>query len=798
MADSTFLSNGGQAEKDQSVLIQRYIKDFLDLIVRRKWLIIILTILGLVVGGVLAWMKKDIYRSSTVILVEQQKIHENYVPSVVKGSAAERVSTITQQVLSRTNLQTVIDEFQLFPEVIKTQGYEPVIEGLRKNVKISTKGRRQLEAFTISFGHENPMLAMKITSKLASQYIEGNIKIREQFIEGATNFLEQELASAKEALDEKEKLLSEYKLKYAGELPGQLETNLRTLDRLQGEKIQIQESINAMNVRMELLQKSIHDYESMAGTLREFGNTSFSDPAASTASNPLELRIQEMKRELTKMSGEYTDKYPDVISLKTQIRILEEELAQGPEVSESEEDTIEMDLTTGLEDIDVPVFDPYLSDLNNSKNELKAQVLKMRSRSKRITREMEDLAQRIERTPTREQELLVLERDYGNMRANYQLLHKKRINARMSENLDNRQKGERFRILDPANLPRKPEGLDRQLMVLGGLVGGMGLGFGLAFLLELLSPTFRRSEDVEVSLGLPMLATIPSFQMAYGKTMQMLPETSGPLVGDTLRKNGNGSSNHYFDDEGLRKGKSLFYSAASKPQAFPTQLNLVSKWRPQSVVAEQFRVAATRLDLLGDRPSGNVVLISSALKGEGKTSTASNLAYTLARDLDEPTLVIDCDYKRPNLHNVFVLRHYPGVADYLAGQAPLESCFQKIEDLPLWCMSVGDMDAYPVSLSKLQHISALIDAVRSRYRFIILDGPPILPLADINVLSGLADIVLMIVRSGITPKDVVQKATEMIHGSSPIRLILTDAWSEGVPYYVRHGYSVPYALTHSE
>ncbi|MDH5564891.1 MAG: capsular biosynthesis protein, partial [Nitrospirota bacterium] len=91
----------------------------------------------------------------------------------------------------------------------------------------------------------------------------------------------------------------------------------------------------------------------------------------------------------------------------------------------------------------------------------------------------------------------------------------------------------------------------------------------------------------------------------------------------------------------------------------------------------------------------------------------------------------------------------------------------------------------------------LIESVRSRYRFIILDGPPILPLADINVLSGLADIILMVVRSGATPKDVVQKAAEILHRSKPTRLVLTDAWSEGVPYYVRHGYAAPYSLTSS-
>jgi polysaccharide chain length determinant protein (PEP-CTERM system associated) len=794
MAESTFPITGAQVEKDPSVLIQAYLKDFLDLIVRRKWLIIFFILLGISVGVGLAWMKKDVYRSSTVILVEQQKIHENYVPSVVGGSAAERVSTITQQVLSRTNLQKVIDEFHLFPDVINIQGYEPVIDGLRKNVKIETKGRgNQLEAFTISFAHHDPMMAMKVTSKLASQYIDENIKIREQFIEGATEFLEQELTAAKHVLDEKERLLSEYKLKYAGELPGQLETNLRTLDRLQEEKIQLQESINGLNVRMELLQKSIRDYEAMAGTLMEFSQSSFQGGGASVGGNPVAMRVVELKRELAKMSGEYTDAYPDIVSLKTQIKNLEKELSQHQENIDSIDDG---QAGNEIARIDAPVFDPYLAELMNSRDELKAQIVGLRAQLTRVSKEMQNLEQSIARTPTREQEMLVLERDYGNMRESYQHLHEKRLNAHISENLDKRQKGERFRILDPANLPSKPEGLPRELLALGGLGGGVGLGFGLAFLLDLLSPTFRRSEDVEVSLGFPMLATIPSFQMAYGKSMKMLPGMADSSVGGTGKQNSNGFTN-YFDAEMVGKSKSMFYRESSKVPAFPPQLNLVSKWRPQSVVAEQFRVAATRLDLLGDRPMGNVVLLSSAMKGEGKTSSAVNLAYTLARDLDEPTLVIDCDYKCPNIHNVFTLRPEPGLADYLAGEASLESCFQQISDLPLWGISVGDVTSYPVSLSKLQNVSSLIESVRSRYRFIILDGPPILPLADINILSGLADIVLMVVRSGTTPKDVVQKAVEMLHSSSPTRLILTDAWSQGAPYYVRHGYSTPYSLTSS-
>jgi len=160
-------------DKDPTLVILQYLKDFWGLTVRRKWLILGFVLLGIAVGGVLAWLKVDMYRSETVILVEQQKIPEKFVSSVVGGSLAERVSTMTQLVLSRTNLQKVIDEFHLYTEAIHSQGYEMVIAGLRKNIDIRTKGSGgRIEAFTISFAHRDPTMAMKVTARLASQYID--------------------------------------------------------------------------------------------------------------------------------------------------------------------------------------------------------------------------------------------------------------------------------------------------------------------------------------------------------------------------------------------------------------------------------------------------------------------------------------------------------------------------------------------------------------------------------------------------------------------------------------------------
>ena len=173
MSDSTFPINGTQKEKIHPVRVHSSVKEFLDLAIRRKWLIVIFILLGLVVGGGLAWIKRDVYRSSAVIIVAQPKNQERSAPSVGGNNVPESVLTVTQKVLSRTNLQKVIDEFHLSKDHVKTHGYEPVIESLRKNIKIESKGPggpegsgKQIEALTISFAHHDPMTAMNVTLKI--------------------------------------------------------------------------------------------------------------------------------------------------------------------------------------------------------------------------------------------------------------------------------------------------------------------------------------------------------------------------------------------------------------------------------------------------------------------------------------------------------------------------------------------------------------------------------------------------------------------------------------------------------
>ena len=212
--------------------------------------------------------------------------------------------------------------------------------------------------------------------------------------------------------------------------------------------------------------------------------------------------------------------------------------------------------------------------------------------------------------------------------------------------------------------------------------------------------------------------------------------------------------------------------------------NLVSKWSPRSMVAEQFRVAATRLSLMTSEQRNPVVLVTSALVGEGKTSTAVNLSYILAQELDKKTLLIDCDLKRPMVHSYTNIPATPGLVDYLVGEQPLEACIKKMEDVPLWVLPTGTSGRGVLELSKIRQLSKVIQDLRPRFDYILIDAPPILPLADLNVLSSMADLMILVIRAGRTGRDVVDKAYRSLRSSCPAGIVLTGVDSVSTPYYM--------------
>lgn len=799
-------------------------RDYLDIALRRKWVILGSILLSLAIAWGLCLILPKSYRSSTLILVESPKIPESYVNPVIRGTVADRLSMIQQQVMSRTVLSHVIEEFRLYPERVKQEGLEVVLEAMRKNIKIETKGGTHIEAFSISFSHSDPVTAMKVTQYLASQFIDENLKVREQLVEGTTEFLEQELQRAKASLEEQESAIAQFKKKYMGELPGQTEANLHTLGRLQKDLATVNDQLQNRKDRRAAIQKMINAYETLGLTFLETApsgskphdNVQQSVVVRNTARksdlnalDPLAVRLKELERLLASLTAEYKDTYPDVIQVKQEIAAVKAKLSEKYEKDNekdkdnSQEPMIQVTTKPGKPSGGT-VIDPYLHELRREREENEIGIAALMEQQRKLTAQIREYEQRVERAPAREQELLVLQRDYDNTKRNYQALLEKQLNARISENLEKRQKGENFRVLDPANLPTKPESPDQLKIILGGLVLGGGLGCGAALGLEFLAGVFRRPEDVESLLGLPVLAAIPHFKTAYPQGHSLpLPEHPNHLLeGAKNPKTGHPAllTNISFDNSRAKRtlhpwhkpagqdGKFAWAWEGSRTEIFKQELTLVAKWRPTSLVAEQFRVAATRLVLSSSGQKNMVVVVTSAVKGEGKSATASNLAYVLAQDLGKPTLLIDCDFKKPTVHAYTGVPSKPGLVEALYGDTAVEGCLHRSGDLSLWVLPSGRREHRLVDLTKIPQVSSMIAELRNRFDFIIIDGPPILPLADMNLLGALADMIILVIRAGETRQEVVQTALKNLKPPSRAGIILTCPDDTTGPRYMQEYY----------
>ena len=198
-------------------------REYWGIIVRRKWFVFASIVAGVVIAVVLSVVLPKSYRSSTLILIENQKIPEDYVKGIGGASLEQRLTLLQQQVMSRTILSQILDEYELYERQVKREGLESAIETFRKMIKVETVGTpgawgKSVESVTLSFAHEDPATAMHVTAKLASLFIEENVKVREQLVTGVSVFLEQELLEAQKSLEAQEEAISKYKTKYMGSL----------------------------------------------------------------------------------------------------------------------------------------------------------------------------------------------------------------------------------------------------------------------------------------------------------------------------------------------------------------------------------------------------------------------------------------------------------------------------------------------------------------------------------------------------------------------------------------------------
>jgi polysaccharide chain length determinant protein (PEP-CTERM system associated) len=507
------------------------IHDYVAIGLRRKWYIVIpLVVCALGSIGVYKYLPK-VYKASTLILVQPQAVPETYVRPTITDSVANRLNTISQEILSRTRLEKVIQEFNLYANLRSKLPLEEIIEVMRKAIEVKVqeprrdRGDRTTNSFSISFEGEEPKTVMMVTNKLASLFIEENLKVRESQAEGTSEFLSKELVSMEDQLKRKEQDIRGFKERNMGQLPQQLDANLRILERLQQQVKTTSESIRAAEDRSIVIQNQIEMIKKRepAQTTREVRRdpvTGLETLAADrTPEDPLVTQLNQLKRDLGNAQSRYRETHPDIIDLKRKIASLEPKVKEILEKQEAEKAAKMKDLRARqdgvvVENLPPPAPDPETQRLFTQYTEqYNAAVLeakRMREEEKDLKQQISFYQRRIEETPRREQELTLLTRDYDLMKTNYQSLLDKKIQAQMAENLERKQQGEQFKILDPARLPEKPIKPDRNKILLIGAFIGMAMGLGLTWFRESLDQSFHTISEVESYLDLPVLATIPN------------------------------------------------------------------------------------------------------------------------------------------------------------------------------------------------------------------------------------------------------------------------------------------------
>ena len=465
------------------------IEKYKDMAMRRMWWIIIPLLLSILVG--LGWYLRlpKIYRASTLILVQPQKVPQEYVREIVSSNIEDRVRTITQQVTSRTNLEKIIREFGLYSEPGRPLFMEDKVEGLRKRitVDVSGGGGRGANAFQISFVGPYPNQVADVTNALTSYFIAENLKLREDQAIGTAEFLTEELETIRRRLIEKEAELKRYRESYMGGLPEQLDTNLRILERLQQQMVTNQENLREAENRKLLVQQQLAD------AIKTRKSTT-PPPPARPGEEP-EESLEQLKRLLTSLEARYTQRHPDVVRVKKKIADLESKEKSVPKKTEDiPEDTAFIQAERGMVN--------QLREIDLQIQNLKTEAVQLNSQIKRY----ETL---VENTPKREQELMSMNRDYDNIRETYNSLLSRKLEAELAVSMERKQKGEQFRILDPAKAPMKPFKPDMRRIFLMSIALGLALGCGLAYVREMMDTSFRRPEEIEDFLHVPVIASLP-------------------------------------------------------------------------------------------------------------------------------------------------------------------------------------------------------------------------------------------------------------------------------------------------
>ena len=479
--------------------------DRLATLVRRRHLhfLIPFFLTWLIVWGT-SWFLPPRYRSGTLILVEGQTMPKDYVTPNIADDLQERLQSITQQILSRTRLLHIIDEFHLYSGRKAPGDRDAKVDRMRKDIDVELvrDGADRVTAFNIYYSSGDPSTAQQVTSELTNLFINENLEVRQRQSEGTTKFLADQLAAARENLTAQEQKVREFKSQHMGELPGQLSTNLQILSGLQNQLQNEADSLATAKQQHTYLQTLLDQYRASHPVPKNSTGAASSGPT-------VDDKLAGLKGQLTDLESRYTDRHPDIRKLREQIAKTEQSREQpldpASNAAQNQHDAIK-------DDSEVVAATGEPSPMTHVKSELRANEFEISTREHAITElkaKIDTYQARLNDEPMREQELIDLTRGYDQSKSDYDDLLKKKNESAMATSMELMQQGERFRVIDPPNLPLKPDFPNRLKFCGIGLALGFGLGAVVVGALEAIDDRLYLEKEITDLLPAPVISEIP-------------------------------------------------------------------------------------------------------------------------------------------------------------------------------------------------------------------------------------------------------------------------------------------------
>jgi polysaccharide chain length determinant protein (PEP-CTERM system associated) len=482
------------------------VERYMNLVRRRHIHFLIPVFLGWLVGWGAGWVLPARYQSTTLILVEQPSMPKDYVSPNVSEDLQDRLQSITEQILSRTRLLTIIGNLHLYGEGRDQTTPDKRVALMRKDIDVELvygQDKKQITGFTISYSARNPQIAQQVTTQLTDLFIDENLKARQQESQDTTSFLESRLEDARTNLADQEAKVDQYDAKHVGELPSQQASNIQILNGLQSQLQNEQDARNTAKQQGIYLQALIGQYQALNGTSRTADTSPTSLPA-------IDQQLDTLSSKLTNLSAHYTDRYPDVQNLKDEIaktekmrdELLVDLKAKSTSGGKASQASVARDTRNGVQN----------SALAQVESQLQANKVEITNREQSVASlkaRIDQYQARLNDEPAREQELDDLTRGYDQSKANYDDLLKKKNESALATSMEQMQQGERFTMLDPPSLPASPAFPNR--LKLCGIGLGVGLALGLLVVggLELTNDRLYGEKEIKTLLPVAILADIP-------------------------------------------------------------------------------------------------------------------------------------------------------------------------------------------------------------------------------------------------------------------------------------------------